>query len=112
MTQRCVSGTQREGSYLNDKGISNRDATARSAQEVDAVGIGVSIFLLAIGAILSFGINVESDSSGIFNLDTIGVILMVIGAIGMLLSMMFWSSWGGPRREERTVVRDREREVL
>ncbi|MFP5352907.1 MAG: hypothetical protein ACLGIB_10140 [Actinomycetota bacterium] len=73
------------------------------------MGIGASIFLLALGAILSFGINVDSDGSGIFNIDTIGIILMVIGAVGILLSMMFWSSWGGPgRREERTVVRDRE----
>lgn len=73
------------------------------------MGIGASIFLLALGAILSFGINVDSDGSGIFNIDTIGIILMVIGAVGIVLSMMFWSSWGGPgRREERTVVRDRE----
>ena len=75
------------------------------------MGIGASIFLLALGAILSFGINVDSDSSGIFNIDTIGVILMVIGGVGIILSMMFWSSWGGPggrRDEQRTVVRDRE----
>lgn len=75
------------------------------------MGIGASIFLLALGAILSFGINVDSDGAGIFNIDTIGIILMVIGAVGILLSMMFWSSWGGPggrRTEDRTVVRDRE----
>ena len=78
------------------------------------MGIGASIFLLALGAILSFGINVDSDGSGVFNIDTIGIILMVIGAIGILLSMMFWSSWGGlgGRREERTVIRDRERDVV
>lgn len=81
----------------------------------DDVGIGASIFLLALGAILSFGLNVDSDGSGIFNIDTIGVILMIVGAIGILLSMMFWSSWGGfgGRREERTtVVRDRDRDVV
>ncbi len=79
------------------------------------MGIGASIFLLALGAILSFGINVDSDGSGIFNIDTIGIILMVIGAVGILLSMMFWSSWGGPggRRDERTtVIRDRERDIV
>jgi hypothetical protein len=79
------------------------------------MGIGASIFLLALGAILTFGVNVDSDSSGVFNIDTIGIILMVIGAVGILLSMMFWSSWGGPggtRREERTVIRDRERDVV
>jgi len=79
------------------------------------MGIGASIFLLALGAILSFGLNVDSDGTGIFNIDTIGIILMVIGAVGILLSMMFWSSWGGPggRRESRTtVVRDSDRDVV
>ena len=74
------------------------------------MGIGVSIFLLAVGAILTFGLNVDTDDSGVLNIDTIGIILMVIGAFGILLSMLFWSSWGGPggRREERIVERDRE----
>lgn len=71
------------------------------------MGIGVSIFLLAIGAIMTFALNAEV--SGI-NLDTVGVILMVVGIIGLLMSAMFWSSWGGfgGSRTERTVVRDRE----
>jgi hypothetical protein len=73
------------------------------------MGIGVSIFLIAVGAILTFGINVDTDESGIVNIDTIGVILMIVGAVGALFSMMFWSSWGGPgRRDERIVERDRE----
>lgn len=70
------------------------------------MGIGVSLFLLAVGAILAFAVEVTAEG---FNINTIGVILMVVGAIGLLLTMMFWSSvtpWG--RREERTVVRDRE----
>ena len=71
------------------------------------MGIGVSVFLLAVGAILTFALNAEV--SGI-DLDTVGVILMVVGVIGLLFSMMFWSSWGGfsNRSTERTVVRDRE----
>ncbi len=71
------------------------------------MGIGVSIFLLAVGAIMTFALNAEV--SGI-NLDTVGVILMVVGTIGLLMSAMFWSSWGGfgGSRTERTVVRDRE----
>jgi len=72
------------------------------------MGIGVSIFLLAVGAILTFALN--ATVSGI-NLDTVGVILMVVGVIGLLFSAMFWSSWGGfngASRTERTVVRDRE----
>jgi hypothetical protein len=69
------------------------------------MGIGVSIFLLALGAILTFALNAEV--SGI-NLDTVGIILMVVGTIGLVMSAMFWSSWGGFNRTERTVVRDRE----
>lgn len=76
------------------------------------MGIGASLFLLAIGAILAFAVDVETEG---FNLNTIGVILMIVGAIGLLLAMMFWSSWGGFGNRERTVVRDREvrdRDVL
>jgi Domain of unknown function (DUF6458) len=74
------------------------------------MGIGVSIFMLALGAILAFA--VEFDTSGI-DIDTVGVILMVVGAIGLLLSLLFWSSFSPyGRREERTVVRERERDIV
>lgn len=59
------------------------------------MGLGVGIFLLAIGAILTFAINVSTAGSGV-NLHTIGLILMAIGALGIVLSLLFWSSWGGP----------------
>ena len=57
------------------------------------VGIGVSLLLIAAGAILIWG--VTGEVAGI-DIDAIGVILIVVGAIGGLLSMIFWSSWGGP----------------
>jgi len=60
------------------------------------VGIGTSIFLIAVGAILAFAVNVRT--SGI-DLQTVGVILMLVGGIGVILSMIFWNSWGGFRRE-------------
>lgn len=71
------------------------------------MGIGISVFLLAVGAILTFAVEVSAEG---VNLDTVGVILMVVGAIGLLFSMLFWSSFApyGSGREERTVVRDRE----
>lgn len=70
------------------------------------MGIGVSTFLLAVGAILAFA--VDFNASGV-DLDTIGVILMVVGAIGLVASMLAFNSWGGwGHREDRTVVRDRE----
>jgi hypothetical protein len=80
------------------------------------VGLGVSLILVAVGAILTWA--VEAEVSGL-DIQVIGVILMIVGIAGFLLSMMFWSSWGGPayfggRREtyveERPVERI-EREV-
>jgi len=58
------------------------------------MGIGVGIFLIAVGAVLAFAIHV-TNTSGI-DLHTIGVILMVVGGLGVLLSLVFWSSWAGP----------------
>ena len=56
------------------------------------MGIGVSLLLIAAGAILLWG--VTGEVAGI-DIDAIGVILMVVGLIGGLLSLIFWSSWGG-----------------
>jgi len=56
------------------------------------MGIGVSLILIAAGAILTWAVN--ATVSGV-DINTIGVILMVVGAIGLVMSMMFWSSWGG-----------------
>ncbi len=68
------------------------------------MGIGTSIFLIAVGAILKFA--VTASISGL-EISTIGVILMVVGVIGLLISLFFLSSARrGPA--ERTVVRDRE----
>lgn len=68
------------------------------------MGIGVSIFLLAVGAILAFAVEVNAEG---VDLDTVGVILMVVGGLGIVLSMLFWSSWGGVgARRRSTIVED------
>jgi hypothetical protein len=68
------------------------------------MGLGVGIFLTAIGAILAFAVN--ADVSGV-NIHTVGWILMIVGIAGVVLSMIFWSSWGGPGGlRRRTVVDD------
>jgi hypothetical protein len=56
------------------------------------MGIGVSLVLIAIGAILTWAINATVSS---VDINAVGVILMIVGAVGLLLSLMFWSSWGG-----------------
>ena len=70
------------------------------------MGIGVSLVLIAVGAVMAFAIHVTGHG---FNVHTIGIILLVVGAIGVLISMMFWSSWGGfgGSRSETTVVERR-----
>jgi hypothetical protein len=71
------------------------------------MGVGVSLLLIAAGAILVWGI--QSDVAGISE-DAIGVILMVVGGIGLVLSLLFWSSWAGPGyfgRRRETYVEDR-----
>jgi hypothetical protein len=71
------------------------------------MSIGSSLFLTAVGAILYFA--VDADISGL-EISTIGVILMVIGVIGLLISLFFLGSWRERRRApaDRVVVRDRE----
>ena len=68
------------------------------------MGIGVSVFLIAVGAILAFAVDVES--SGGININTVGVILMIAGALGLLATMTIFGSWGA-RRRESVVVEDR-----
>ncbi len=67
------------------------------------MGIGVSIFLIALGAILAFA--VEAEVSGI-DLNTVGVILLIVGAIGLATSFMFWDRMGFGGGSRRTVTRD------
>jgi hypothetical protein len=50
------------------------------------MGIGISVFLLAAGAVMTFAIEVE-NAEGI-NINTVGIILMVAGAIGLITSMV------------------------
>ena len=66
------------------------------------MGIGVSVFLMALGGILAWGVNV--DNSNGFNINTIGFILMIVGAIGLAVSLAIF---GGNRRGG-TVVHERE----
>lgn len=55
------------------------------------MGLGVSIFLIALGAILTFAVN--THPSGL-NIHVVGVILMCVGLAGILLSLIYWESWG------------------
>lgn len=60
------------------------------------MGIGVSVFLIAVGAILTFATDI--DLAGL-DLDIVGIILMVAGGIGLIMTLVIW----GPRRRARVV---------
>jgi hypothetical protein len=69
------------------------------------MGVVVSLILIAVGAILIWGVNAESTD---FNKDAVGVILMIVGFVAFLLSLMMWRSvWGpGAFMSRRTYVDD------
>lgn len=67
------------------------------------MGLGVGIFLVAVGAILAFAVNIDTAGTGV-NVHTIGLILLAVGIVGTILSMVFWSSWGGFGGRRRTTT--------
>jgi hypothetical protein len=68
--------------------------------------LGGSLFLVAVGAILAFAVSVEADG---FDINMIGVILMIVGAIGLLVSFLLEQPYGFRRR---TTVIDRRDDIL
>jgi hypothetical protein len=56
------------------------------------MGVGTSLILIAVGAILRFAVSVTTTG---FNIHTIGLILLIIGIVGLIISLFFWRSWGG-----------------
>jgi hypothetical protein len=76
------------------------------------MGIGTSIVVFAIGAILRFATTVHTTN---FNVHTIGVILMIVGAVGFVVSLFFWGSWGGfggSSRRRRSVYREADGSIV
>jgi hypothetical protein len=78
------------------------------------MGIVVSMLMIAGGAIMRFAVTAEGNG---FNVGTAGMVLMVVGIIGAVLSIAYWASWGGFTRPGQpsmvasttdTVVRQRE----
>ena len=69
------------------------------------MGIGTSILLIAVGAILRFAVAVDDKLGGIsVNWHIVGDILMIVGAIGLVLSIMWMTMWS--RSTSRTTVVD------
>ena len=73
------------------------------------MGTAVSLLLIAAGAIMVWAVNTTVSGISIY---AVGIILMVVGAVGLVLSIIFWSSWGGfdgagARHEGSTTVVER-----
>lgn len=62
--------------------------------------LGFSLFLIAVGAILAFAINVSVSGVSLY---TVGIILLIVGAVGALMSMLFWTSFAPYGRRDRDV---------
>ncbi|QSB17210.1 hypothetical protein JQS43_09210 [Natronosporangium hydrolyticum] len=60
------------------------------------MGIGVSIFLIAVGALLAFAVDYQL---GWLDITVAGWVLMAVGALGLLLTLLLWS-----RRRSRVLV--------
>jgi len=70
------------------------------------MGIGGSIFLLALGAILAFAVN--ADISGL-DINVVGYVLMLAGLIGLVITLWYWNSRRRPavvQREQQVVTND------
>jgi beta-lactamase regulating signal transducer with metallopeptidase domain len=69
--------------------------------------IGTSIFLIAVGAILKFAVNADTEG---FNIQTAGTILLIVGIVGLLISLLWMTLWSDRRERvaERPVVRERD----
>ena len=68
------------------------------------MGLGAGLFLAAVGAVLAFAV---SDTVSGVNIHAVGWILLIVCIVGIVLSMIFWSTWAGPgywsRRRTTTV---------
>ena len=70
------------------------------------MGIGISILLIAVGAVMAFAVEVENASG--FNINTIGVILMGAGTLGLLAALVIFGGRRGPGTATTEVIHERE----
>ncbi len=75
-----------------------------------AGGLVASIIAFAVGAVLDFAVTTGPDQHG-FNINTVGVILMIVGAVGALISVIAWVVAVAPHRH-RSTVSDAEGNVV
>lgn len=67
------------------------------------MGMAISIFIGAIGAILRYAVTGSAEQQG-FNVDTVGAIFMFVGVLGLMVSVLFWSPFAPFARRNKTVT--------
>jgi hypothetical protein len=67
------------------------------------MGLVISMVMITVGAIMRFAVSATAEG---FNVGTVGMILMLVGVLGAVMSIVFWASWGGfgPRGAGRSVI--------
>ena len=73
------------------------------------MGLGTSLFLIAVGAILKFA--VTTTAHGV-NINTIGLILMIVGLVGLVITLFWMTMYADRRRQTVAPVYERERPVV
>jgi hypothetical protein len=68
--------------------------------------IGTSIVLIAVGAILRYAVNVSSSA---INIQTVGLILIIAGVLGLILSLLYTAFWADRTRARRDAYVDEPR---
>lgn len=70
-------------------------------------GVGISVVVLAVGAILDFAVTASPYQRG-FDINRVGLILMIVAAFGLVLSLLLWMSGRGRygTRRHETVIDD------
>ena len=71
------------------------------------MGLGTSIVLIAVGAILSYAVTFEV--AGV-DIQTVGTILLIIGIIGLIISLIYMFAFNRRGPTDRTVVQERHRD--
>lgn len=66
------------------------------------MGLGTSIFLIAVGAVLRFAVTVTTHG---FNIHTIGLILIIVGIVGLVISLLWMTVWADRNRRVAVVQR-------
>lgn len=64
-------------------------------------GIGGSLFLVALGAILYWAVSVEAEG---FSINTIGLILMIVGVVGLILTLIMTADANKAERRDSDVT--------